>query len=50
MLTYVIRRLLYTIPLLLIISVIVFLVLQLSPGNYCTNLKLQSETLYKQLR
>lgn len=46
MLTYLLRRLLYTIPPLLIISVIVFLVMQLSPGNFCTTLKLQSEQMY----
>jgi len=48
MLAYLLRRLLYTIPLLLVISVVVFWVLHLEPGNYCTSLRLQSEDLYAQ--
>ncbi len=48
MLGYALRRLLYTIPLLLVISVIVFLITALEPGNFCTPLRLQDEALYQQ--
>ena len=44
---YVVRRLLYTIPLLLVVSVIIFLIININPGNYCTTLRLQSDALYQ---
>jgi len=46
MLNYALRRLFYTVPLLLVISVIVFWVINLEPGNYCTALRLQGEARY----
>jgi len=46
MLSYVLRRLTYTVPMLLAVSVIVFLVIRLQPGNFCTPLRLQDEALY----
>lgn len=47
MLGYVVRRLLYTIPLLLGISFALFGLMELMPGDYCTPLRLQDEALYK---
>ena len=47
MLGYILRRLLYIVPLLLIISVIAFLVVKIEPGNFCTPLRIQSEALYQ---
>lgn len=47
MLGYVVRRTLYTLPLLWVISVIVFLVIRIEPGNFCTPLRLQDEALYQ---
>lgn len=47
MFAYVLRRLLYTLPLLLVISVVVFGLLHLMPGDYCTTLRLQNEALYQ---
>ncbi|HED04811.1 MAG TPA: ABC transporter permease, partial [Candidatus Fraserbacteria bacterium] len=38
MLGYILRRLLYIVPLLLLISVIAFLVVKIEPGNFCTPL------------
>lgn len=48
MLGYVARRTLYTIPLLIVISMIVFAVSVIEPGNFCTPLRLQNATLYQQ--
>ncbi len=47
MLGYILRRLLYTVPLLLIISAIAFGVMAIQPGNFCTPLRLQDEALYQ---
>lgn len=40
MLAYIVRRLLYMIPVLLIISIISFFIIQLMPGNFTTAFKL----------
>jgi peptide/nickel transport system permease protein len=47
MLGFVVRRVLYTIPLLLLISMIVFVIIKLEPGNFCTPLRLQDPALYQ---
>jgi peptide/nickel transport system permease protein len=47
MLDFVVRRVLYTIPLLLLISMIVFVIIKLEPGNFCTPLRLQDPALYQ---
>lgn len=41
--TYVIRRILYAIPLLLAISLFSFLIMQLSPGNYLDQLRMNPD-------
>ena len=50
MLGYIARRLLHTIPLLFGITLLSFLILQLAPGNYFTQLKLNPEIKEETIR